>query len=201
MKKILIAVLLVLSVSVKAQFVEGKHYEVVGKVATEKPTVTEFFSLFCGHCYQFESMLSLYKGGLKEGTQFEKSHVDYIPRDNKAVSFGIVKAFLSMKSLNVEKELIPAFFKHIHAEMKPIETEKTIKEIFMANGVAAADFDKAYMSKKVEADANKMIALWQEKKITNVPTMVVNGKYKINMQSVSSLDELTKLTNFLLDKK
>ena len=45
-----------------------------------------------------------------------------------------------------------------------------------------------------------MSTLWDEKKVTNVPTLVVNGMYKIDMGSVASLDELISLTNFLLKK-
>ena len=185
----------------KAQFVEGRHYEVVSETTTEKPTVTEFFSFYCGHCFQFESMLDDYKKGLKTGTKFEKSHVDYIPRDNPPVQFGIVKAYLVIQALGIDEKLRPAFFDAIHTKGVPVETETDIKKLFTSNGVSGAGFDKLYEDPKLAKNAEKMIQAFKDKKITNVPTMVVNGKYKLKMESVKSLDELIKLTNFLLEKK
>ncbi len=201
MRKIIVVIFLgVLAFSVEAQYEEGKHYEVVSETKTEKPTVTEFFSLFCGHCYEFEPMIGTFAKGLTAGTTFEKSHVDYIPRDNKEVSVGIVKAFLTMQALGVEKRLVPAAFDYIHAQRKPVANEADIKAIFLAYGVSSADFDKHYNSPKTAEGAKKMIALWQEKKITNVPTFVVNGKYKVHTASVSGWAELIKLVNYLLEQ-
>jgi len=202
MRKIfIIFILAVVVFGVNAQFVEGKNYEVVSEKSTEKPTVTEFFSFYCGHCFQFESMVDEYKKGLKSGTTFEKSHVDYIPRNNPKVQFGIVKAFLVIRELGLNATLRPAFFDYIHVQAKPLETEAKIKELFTSNGVSESDFNKHYNDPKLIKEAKKMAQAYKDKKVDMVPTIVVNGKYKLNMNSVKSTKELIKLTNFLLDKK
>ena len=46
----------------------------------------------------------------------------------------------------------------------------------------------------VNEKAKAMSELWLEKRVTSVPTLVVNDKYKVNMNSVTSLDELIELT-------
>jgi protein dithiol oxidoreductase (disulfide-forming) len=202
MRKIFIILLLGAGVfNAKAQFVEGKNYDVVSETVTKEPTVTEFFSFYCGHCYQFESMLDEYKKGLKSGTNFEKSHVNYIPRDNPAVQLGIVKAYLVIQALDMDEKLRPAFFDYIHVQAKVVETEAAIKEMFVSNGVSASDFDKHYNNSELVKTAVTMAAEWKVKKVSMVPTLVVNGKYKVNMNSVGTLDDLIKLTNFLLEKK
>ena len=38
-------------------FKEGVHYDIVSDKKSESPVVTEFFSLFCGHCFQFEPLI------------------------------------------------------------------------------------------------------------------------------------------------
>jgi thiol:disulfide interchange protein DsbA len=43
--------------------------------------------------------------------------------------------------------------------------------------------------------------LWEEKAITNVPTLLVNGKYKVIMNSVKNMEEMMTLVNYLIDKK
>mgnify|MGYP000282773826 CR=1 FL=1 len=85
---------------------------------------------------------------------------------------------------------------------RPNEVELgAIKEMFEANGVSGSDFDKHYNDPKLEKVAMKMSEEWKTKQVSMVPTLVINGKYKINMNSVGTLDDLIKLTNFLLEKK
>jgi thiol:disulfide interchange protein DsbA len=202
MRKIFIILLLGTAFfNAKAQYTEGKHYTVVAETATAGQGITEFFSFYCGHCYQFESMLGEFKKGLKSGASFEKSHVNYIPRDNPAVQLGIVKAFLVVEKLEMDEKLIPAFFDYIHVQAKAIETEAAIKEMFVANGVSAGDFDKHYNDPKLEKAAMVMSEDWKAKKVDMVPSIVVNGKYKLEMNSVGTLEDLIKLTNYLLEQK
>lgn len=58
MKKILMlaaAFLLLPLAATAAQYKEGVHYTVVSEgPASAKPEITEFFSFYCPHCYNFE---------------------------------------------------------------------------------------------------------------------------------------------------
>lgn len=203
MRTITFCLLLTLSsVQLLAQstFEEGKHYEVVADQKTEKPTVTEFFSLFCGHCFQFEALVDTVAASLKAGTKFEKSHVNYLPRNNEATQFGIVKAFIAMQDLGMQKELSAQFFSAIHLKQIVIDSEDDIKQIFLANNISEEKFQKVYTDPELIKRAKVMAKQWEEKKVSNVPTLVVNGMYKIDMGSVKSIEELVALTNFLLEK-
>ena len=201
MRAIVFVCLLALSTAAaQAQFEEHKHYVVLETEKTERPTVTEFFSLLCGHCLQFEGLITDFKKALLKGTAFEKSHVNYLPKNNEEVGLGMVRAFVAMKKLGKREALSKAFFIRVHLEQKPIESLEDIKQVFLENEVSAADYDKAFMNPGVMAEAAKMAKKWTEKGITNVPTLVVNGKYRLNMGSVKSLQELSSLVNFLLEK-
>lgn len=203
MRKALLVLVLGCFVGVAyGQFKEGVNYDVVAEKATAEPTVTEFFSLFCGHCFQFEPLVGDVKEKLKEGTKFEKSHVDYIPRDNPDVQLGIVKAFVIMDEMGDKgTEIMQYFFNQIHLVGRVIDTNNVIKQMFWEQGVSKENVEKLFSSKDIEDKAKKMARVWEEKQITNVPTLLVNGKYKINMSSVRSIDELMELVNFLVDKK
>ncbi|MEC7753582.1 thiol:disulfide interchange protein DsbA/DsbL [Roseivirga sp. UBA1976] len=181
-------------------FKEGVHYDIVSDKKSESPVVTEFFSLFCGHCFQFEPLIDTLVKALPSGVNFEKSHVDYIPRDNKPVSFGIVKAFIVMGDLGRQKELSEKFFTAIHLGKEPIDTESEIRQIFIESGVSADEFDRRYSSREVVQRAEKMAALWVDRQISSVPTIVVNDKYKINMSALSNMEQLIALTKQLLKK-
>lgn len=181
-------------------FEEGKHYEVVADQKTEVPTVTEFFSLYCGHCFQFEALVDTLKASLIDGAKFEKSHVNYIPRNNPEAQMGIVKAFLAMQDLGMQKELSAQFFAAIHMKGIQIDSVDDMKQIFLANDVSEEKFQKLFSDPDLIKRATAMSKEWEKKKVTNVPTLVVNGKYKIEMGSVKSLEELISLTNYLLEK-
>jgi len=186
--------------SAQKTFQEGTHYEKVADKKTKEPTVTEFFSLYCGHCFQFEALVDDVKASLKKGAKFEKAHVNYMPRNNPEAQFGMVKAFVAMQDLGMQKELSAQFFAAIHVQNINFDSEKDIKQVFLANNVSEEKFQKVYTNPDLIQRATAMAKLWEEKKVTNVPTLVVNGMYKIDMGSVSTLEELMSLTNFLLEK-
>ncbi|WP_420387932.1 thiol:disulfide interchange protein DsbA/DsbL [Roseivirga sp.] len=185
----------------QTSFKEGVHYDVVSEKKSDRPMVKEFFSLYCGHCFQFEPFIDSLQKTLPTEVSFSRSHVDYIPRDNKPVSFGIVKAYNMMLDLDMEKELRQAFFAAIHLGEEPIDTEEEIKQIFLAHDVEAAKFDKLYNSQSVIDRAQAMADLWVKREISSVPTLVVNEKYKINMGSLKSMAELIEITDFLLKQQ
>ncbi len=195
-------VLTMASVSLQAQktFKEGKHYEVVSQEKSMRIQVTEFFSLFCGHCFQFEALIDTLEASLGSEAILVKSHVDYLPRDNEQAQLDIVKAFVTMRELDMEKELIKQFFAAIHVKGMKMDTPEEIKKIFLANEVDELEFDRLFNGEEVEYRAKEMAKLWEEKKVTNVPTLVVNGMYKIDIGSVRTLQELIDLTNYLLAK-
>ena len=204
MKKLLAGTVLVflsLGVFAQSEFQEGKHYEVVAQKLTEKPTVTEFFSLYCSHCFQFEPLIDTIKTSLVAGTTFEKSHVNYLPRDNQEAQEAIVKAFATMQELGIEDDLSKQFFAAIHLKGMNLDSAEDIKQIFLANGISEKKFNKVYNSRSVADKALFMAKHWEDKQVKNVPTLLVNGKYLINMQSLNNVGELISLTNYLLEKK
>jgi len=203
MKKVLLSVLVLTIISVacaqsekkeetSSKWVEGQHYEVVSEKASEEPKVTEFFSHYCGHCFQFERWIDTVKTAIK--VPFEKSHVSYIPQNDSLVAMGMVKAFVIMQELDVEETVSPQMFAAIHLSNEGVQTEEAIKEIFLLNDISSEQYDELYASQEVYDKAKAMSELWLERRITSVPTLVVNDKYKVNMGSVTSMDELIELT-------
>jgi thiol:disulfide interchange protein DsbA len=178
---------------------EGEHYEIVSEEASASPKVTEFFSHYCGHCFQFERFVDTVKQAVQ--VPFEKSHVSYIPKDDSLVAMAMVKAYVIMQELEVEESVSPQMFAAIHMTDEQIASEEAIKNIFLLNEVDSDVYDALFASEEVNQKAKEMSELWLEKRITSVPTLVVNDKYKINMGSVSSMDELIELTVSLTKMK
>ncbi|GLP97582.1 thiol:disulfide interchange protein DsbA/DsbL [Paraferrimonas sedimenticola] len=183
-----------------ADFKEGVNYEVINQgEGSAKPTVTEYFSFFCGHCNTFEKgYVPRLKGELKDAdVVFKQNHVDFIGRE---MGVAMTKAYAIAIQLGVTEKVKPVLFSRIHDEKKAPRTPKEIRDVFIATGVNPADYDKAAESFMVKTMASQMARSTQNAKLTGVPTFVVNDKYRVNTQSVKSFDELSELILYLTQK-
>ena len=94
----------------------------------------------------------------------------------------------------MEKQLVRQFFAAYHVNQVNFKTQEDLKQVFVANGVDGKQFDELMGNAQISNEAQSMMALWEEKQIESVPTIVVNGKYRINMGKLKSLDELKSIT-------
>ncbi|SHI02158.1 thiol:disulfide interchange protein DsbA/DsbL [Ferrimonas marina] len=182
-----------------ADFKEGTHYTTFNQApANGTPTVTEFFSFYCGHCYNFEkTFVGPIKAGLADGVKFEQYHVDFI---GGPMGTEMTRAFAVAQLLKVEETIKPAMFSAIHDARRQFATERDVKQLFADNGVAAADYDKAAASFMVNSQMKKWKQAQSASGIRGVPALMVNNKYVVDTGSVESLDELHELLNYLATK-
>ena len=199
MKKLftLLTVLLLSTVAQAANFKEGINYQVIGTHQSAKPSVTEYFSFYCPHCYNFESIIDEVKKGLPAGTDFEKIHVSFMG-GNMGVS--MAKAYATMKVLNVEDELIPAMFYQIHELKKAPRNESQMHDFFVKNGVDGSEFDAAFNSFIVSSMQSRFDKSFKEAGLRSVPSVVVNGIYLVTAGSVKSTADYLELVKYLLAK-
>ena len=177
--------LLALSMSACAeQYTEGKQYTTVSDQASTKKEVREYFSVDCGHCFKFEPFMASVKKSLPEGVAFERNHVDFLRAASPKIQQMVSKAVVVAEQLEMEDELVGALFNYIHIQRAVITSEKDIRNIFVLNGADGDKFDKLMKSFSVNGKAKAMKKNQDEmsakRALTGVPTVIVNGKYKIN---------------------
>lgn len=199
-----------------ADFVEGKHYvQVTDNAPSKTPKLTEFFSFYCHNCFNMEVMyLPAIKQGLKQGISFDTKHVDFM---NSDIGTEVMRSLAVIQQKGNKPELVHAMFAAIqgadggqghhdhsapgHKHEPEIQTSADIKAVFAKHGIDAAEYDKLAYSK----DTDAKLALWrkeqQELMIQSVPSFVVNDKYKINLQEIRTLEELSELINYLATEK
>ncbi|WDZ74218.1 thiol:disulfide interchange protein DsbA/DsbL [Vibrio harveyi] len=178
-----------------AQFEAGKHYKVLDVEKSKKPTVTEFFSFYCPHCYKFESVIDNLKPSLPKDASFEKVHVAFMG-GNMAVP--MAKSYATMVSLGVEKTMVLTMFAQIHQKRQAPQNEAELKQIFVDNGVDGKKFDAAYNSFAVNSMQKGFDKQFKQSTLTGVPGVVVNNKYIVLPNEIRSYDEYNKLVNYLL---
>ena len=190
MKKIvsLLVFLMMPFMALSADYKEGKQYTVVSDKASSKPEVREFFSFYCPHCFRFEPFMEGVKKNLPEGVNFELNHVDFLRAASPQIQQMLGKAIVVSEQMGMQKKITGALFKFIQVDRGAITSEKDLRNIFVLNGADGAKFDKLMKSFSVNSKA-KMMKKKQDyyaKKgsLTGVPTVIVNGKYRINNQEL-----------------
>jgi thiol:disulfide interchange protein DsbA len=185
LKSLLLLPMLALSLNATAaQYTEGEQYTKVNETVTKKKEVREYFSVYCGHCFKFEPIMHSLKKSLPKDASFERNHVDFLRAASPKIQQMITKATVVAEQLGDSDKLIGAVFNYIHVQRAVITTEKDIRNIFVLNGADGDKFDKLMKSFSVNSQAKSM-KKYQEnmtakRALTGVPTIIVNGKYKID---------------------
>ena len=200
MKKIFALLILLLfgNAAQAAQFTEGQHYQVLDTKPSSSPTVTEYFSFYCPHCYNFEPIMEQVKQRIPDNAKFQKVHVSFMG-GNMAVS--MAKAYATMVVLEVEETMIPVMFRQIHEFKKAPRNDQALRQIFTDHGVDPEKFDAAFNGFVVDSMQRRFDKAFRDAGLSSVPSVVVNNKYLATPdESIKSLDDYMQLVNFLLKK-
>lgn len=178
-------------------FTAGKDYQVVSnKTQAAKNQVTEFFSYGCHYCYQLEPSLESWL--TKQGNKIEFKRVPVVFQsgwDNYA------KAYFIAKALGVDKTLTPALFKAIQQDKLKLSTPQDMINFFIKNDVDKAQVTSAFSpSPTMDILLKNGIMQMQDYKITGVPSIIVGGKYKVDLQMAGSPEKLFATIDYLLSK-
>lgn len=183
MKKFLFALMSLLFVN-QVQAVElqnGKQYIELEQAKSIQPEVIEFFSFYCGACYSFEYQYEIpkkIKASLPDGTAFKQYHVVFEEKTER-----LARAWALAMALGVEDKLKKPLFDA--AQKQVLNSMDDIRELFLANGVTAEQFDGGINSFAVTALFNKQVQLAKNFGVQKTPDFYVNGKYQVNSEGLS----------------
>ena len=191
---------------VASKYKEGVHYSVINQgPATSKPEITEFFSFYCPHCYTFQKTeVPKIKKRLPKGVTFKQVQVDFLGGKGKGgVNMGDVmaRAFAVAQLLKVEDKIEPAIFSAIHDKRQRFTSLDDIRALFVANGVDGTEFDAAANSFMVNAQMAQMVRETKDAGINGVPTLIVNGKYRVETGAIKSYDDMLNIAFYLTTLK
>jgi protein dithiol oxidoreductase (disulfide-forming) len=215
----LLFVVLALPLSALAQlkWVEGKHYLKVpgGQTAEVKPgkiEVAEVFSFGCIHCYRAQADVAKIKAALPPDAYMTYVHAAFIPAEAwpmyqrawyTAQGMGIGEAnHQAMFSAVWETGEVPLLDKSTNRVRRPLPTIQEAARFYArAAKVKEADFLKVSNSPAVNAQiarADQLIKTWG---VGATPSMVVNGRYLINNDVVSSWTSTQEIIIFLISQE
>ncbi len=207
MKKIWLAlVCIVLSFSASAaKFENGKEYITLDTTITDEPQVLGFFSFYCPHCYQFDSILRIsdhVQKILPADVKMTKYHVEFMGPLGK----DLMRAWAVAMALGVEDKITVPMFEGIQ-KTQTVQSIADIRNVFVEAGVKGEDYDAAWNSFAVKSMVVQQEKAAAEMQVTGVPAMIINGKYQLNPQGMdtSSIDAFVQqyinTVKYLLNKK
>jgi protein dithiol oxidoreductase (disulfide-forming) len=200
-----------------ANWVAGKHYSVIPQaqrtnVAPGKVEVMEVFSYGCPACNSFRPTMKKLQASLPTNAQLV-----YLPASwNAAEAWPMFqRAYLTAQSLGVAEKAHDSMFEAIWTtgelgisdpQTRRLKTklptiDDAAKFYQRVAGVKAADFVNASKSFGVDLkmrQADKQIVAMQ---VTGTPTLVVNGKYRVNNENLKTADEVVELVRFLVARE
>lgn len=188
-----------------AQYTDGKQFVTLNKPAAGEPQVLEFFSFYCPHCYEFDQVYHVtdnVKKVLPEGVKVTKYHVDFLGPLGKDVT----QAWAVAMALGVEEKVSPLMFEAIQKK-QTVRSADDIKQVFIAAGVSAADYDAALNSFVVKSLVAQQQKAAEDLQLRGVPAMFVNGKYMVKNDGLdtSSMDAFVKqfadVVKYLVEQK
>lgn len=219
MKQLLLTlVALVAATSAQAQmkWVAGKHYTIVPtqrqQVPAGKIEVMEVFSFGCPACNTFRPVMKQLAAGLPKNAQ-----IVYLPASwNAAEAWPMFqRMYITALQLGVAEKTHEAMYDAIwtNGELAVIDPstrrlktklptiEDAAKFYQRVAGVKAQDFVNASKSFSVDLKIKQAESQIKAMQISSTPTLVVAGKYRLNNEHFSSVEEIIELVNFLIAKE
>ena len=190
---------LISSTLLGAQYEEGVHYQVLDPQAPlstsgEGIEVSEYFSYGCGHCFQFDPVLNAWLDTQPEDVNFDRTPAvwnDYY--GNLAQTYYTLKAMDLLESLHV------AVFEAIHIQRKNLSKPGVMADFLEEAGVDPESFAKVFNSFGVRMSLQQADARGRVYRASGVPTLIVNGKYRIETRGAGSVQEMLKVAEFLIE--
>ena len=178
---------------VSSRFVAGKDFELVKPA---QPTsagpgeveVLEFFMYTCPHCFNFEPHIGNYAADKPAYVKFTR-----VPVLFNQVATLHARAYYTAEILGVLDTTHLPMFEEIHINRNMLSTEGEIEDFFASLGVDREDFRKTFKSFAVESKMKKGATTAQRLKITSVPFVAINGKYKTSGSMTQSYEKVIEV--------
>jgi|GEM_PF-373535 len=184
-----------------SQFEEGVHYTLVGDSVSEEPKITEFFSFYCGTCYQFQAFNNMLEERFPDVTKNKYQLHGITPRGMERI---VPQVWAAAEILGVDKEFSRIVFSTHFEERNQSNSLDDFRALIRRVDVSDEEFDRAYNSMQAQSRSRRGYELSQEYNVTGTPTYVINEKYKMELtgfrDSENFFQDFMQLAEYLIEK-
>ena len=198
-------------------FTEGTSFDVITPaqrttVAAGKVEVMEVFSFGCPACNRFQPIIEALQQNLPANAQLVFLPASFLPAEDWVV---FQRAFFAAQALGIETRTHQAMFDAIwetgelqtidsdtHRLRNPLPTIEDVAKCYARlTGIKADVFLATARSPAVDAKMQAADAQITAMRVPATPGIVVNGKYRINMDSLQNQLDLFNLVSYLVEKE
>lgn len=183
---------------------EGFEYKLVSPavptITQNKIEVVELFWFGCPHCFHFEPDLNKWLAKKPDNVVFVR-----VPAVFNAAWALHARAYYTAESLglyeNENHKFHEAFFHEFHERKNSLNTKKSLQAFFARFGVSAEDFENTFVSFAVNTKVNRAAELSKRYQLDGVPSMIVNGKYRVDGPMAGGRSGMLKVLDFLIENE
>ena len=184
----------------RERFRAGVHYELLDNPTKvrdpSKIEVTEVFWFGCNHCYALEPYIARWKRDIPLDVTFIKS-----PATWNDMLKTHARIYYTAKALGIEQQFVPAAFNTIQNEGRMLTGNTELEYYFRGFDVEKDRYKAVSTSFGVRNAVDQADKKMKDWKVTGVPSLVVNGKYKVAASRSVRTDELFDVVDFLIEKE
>lgn len=182
------------------QYQAGVHYvELPAAAPTLNPDRIEVAELFwygCGHCFTFEPLISEWKQTLPEDAYFRP-----VPAFFGGAWDTHGQLFYTLESMDQLDETHTAIFQAMHNQGERLANVDAMVRLLKQYGVDEDEFRKTWASPGVKLKISQAKRLAKAYRASGVPTVIVNGKYRIEGSMAGSFENMLKIADYLVDQE
>lgn len=193
-----------------SDFRAGFHYTDHGTPLTQQPVVTEYISVFCPACNHLNGYNKELHAAMPWGIPKRRAHVDFIRGTDMDGLIGIARmiALSEIYASKMKSDPVDDLFKVVHEYRGRINAQ-IIDQIIDIHDELNPEFDVRSAFKSDEVNELAMLSTQNQRRmqqagvLNSVPTLMVNGRYQINLQNLNPntmFDDINALVQYLTNK-
>lgn len=176
--------------------IEGRYETIVTPQATsssDKVEIVELFWYGCPHCHRFQPYIDAWQETRPDYVTFAR--MPAIFRKDWEIH---ARAYYVMVALNSVNKTHTAMFTALHGQNQRLGSKAELENFFSSHGIDPADFRRQYDSFFVDSGVRRSKLMQQRYGIRGVPTVVVNGKYRVNASLAGGYTNMIGVMNSLI---
>lgn len=148
----------------------------------KKIEVIEFFSYGCGHCHDFHPLIKTWAAKQPADVAFRR-----VPVVWNAAWGALARLFYTLETTGDLAKMDDAVFSALHLQRLRLIDEKSMSDWYVRQGGEAKKFSDAFNSFGVMSKLKRAEQLGKAMGIDSVPTMIVEGKYRVQGKGFEQL--------------